>query len=100
MEDDFKVYNNRIIEINIFFIWKYKYRDTKRTIYVLTKKNRDNIEYTLKKENKVLRKLMLMNELREAHTKEDKLKIKNKFKTSNIFSPIGIIMNLLYLRDL
>ena len=43
---------------------------------------------------------MLKNELREAHTKEDRLKIKNKFKKSNVFSPIGIIMNLLYLRDL
>ena len=41
---------------------------------------------------------MLKNELREAHTKEDKLKIKNKFKTSNVFSSIGIIMNLIYLR--
>lgn len=61
------------------------------TIYVLTNKNRDNIEYTLKKENKVLRKIMLKNELREAHTKEDKLKIKNKFRKSNVFSPIGII---------
>ena len=44
--------------------------------------------------------LMLKNELREAHTKDDKLKIKNKFKKSNVFSPIGIIMNLLYLRNL
>ena len=43
---------------------------------------------------------MLKNELREAHTKEDMLKIKNKFKKSNVFSPIGIILNLLYLRDL
>lgn len=43
---------------------------------------------------------MLKNEISEAHTKENKLKIKNKFKKSNVFSPIGIIMNLLYLRDL
>ena len=43
---------------------------------------------------------MLKNELREVNTKEDKLKIKNKFKKSNVFSPIGTIMNLLYLRDL
>lgn len=89
-----------ITNLIYFLTKKYKYRDTKRTIYVLTKKNRDNIEYALKKENKVLRKLMLMNDLREAHTKDDKLKIKNKFKKSNVFSPIGIIMNLLYLRDL
>lgn len=43
---------------------------------------------------------MLKNELREAHTKVDSLKIKSKFKKSNVFSPISIIMNLLYLRDL
>ena len=84
--------------LNIFFK-KYKYRDTNRTIYVLTNKNRDNIEYTLKKENKVLRKLMSNNELRKANTKEDKVKIKNKFKKSNVFSSIGIMVNLLYLRD-
>lgn len=49
-------------------------------------KNRDNIEYTLKRENKALRKLILKNELREANRKKDKLKIKNKFKKSNVFS--------------
>lgn len=64
------------------------------------KKNKNEIEHILNKENLKLLKLMKRNEILDASTKEEKAKVKEKYlEKTQAFASIGLLLNLLFVYE-